>query len=465
MKFLFNFSLLLLFIDFIYAKILFTNIHFRHGARSSVMNIDKQGYDFLGTKWNNVGELTPLGIRQLYLTGIKHREKYKNFLSEEYNSKEILIYSTNMNRTIQSANSYLSGLFSNIKPTKLDLKQNKNIFPPGIVTDKMEEISKKLENFAIPEGIQTIPVKIFNKNDHFFLLHDLSYVSDCVTIDEIQEKIINSNKTNMLMDKFKNKFGDKINNFFNDKNKNKKFIFNYNYINSFCDHLISNILQFSNLSFLEKYDLDINILSDYCLGFLKYNLEEVECSNKDVVFMSLSPTIQQLIFWMDNRIKLDKEGNDQLAINGSPKYTVWSAHDSSLAANEMFFKYVFGTKFIYPVVSSTIVIELHKNDSESNNTYYIKYFFNDELFLEIDYDLFKTNALKYIWSENDINKFCKFYNISEYKSKVNTYQICLLITFLLLLISLYVNSKLFFKMKKLNEKNNKEYELKEYLKE
>ena len=154
-----------------------------------------------------------------------------------------------------------------------------------------------------------------------------------------------------------------------------------------------------------------------------------------------------------------------MAINGSPKYTVWSAHDSSLAANEMFFKYVFGTKFIYPVVSSTIVIELHKNDSESNNTYYIKYFFNDELFLEIDYDLFKTNALKYIWSENDINKFCKFYNISEYKSKVNTYQICLLITFLLLLISLYVNSKLFFKMKKLNEKNNKEYELKEYLKE
>ena len=114
----FIFEFLLLY-DFIYTKIIFTNIHFRHGARSSVMNIDKNGFDFLGTKWDNLGELTPLGIRQIYLTSIKHRERYKDFLSEEYNSKEILIYSTKMNRTIQSANCYLSGLFSNIKPPKI----------------------------------------------------------------------------------------------------------------------------------------------------------------------------------------------------------------------------------------------------------------------------------------------------------------------------------------------------------
>ena len=219
------------------------------------------------------------------------------------------------------------------------------------------------------------------------------------------------------------------------------------------------------MSFLEKYGFDIQELNDYCNNFLQYNLEEVECGNKDVVFMSLSPTMRQLILWMDNRIKLDKEGKGHIPINGSPKYTVWSAHDSSLAANEMFFKYIFGTKFVYPIVSSTIIIELHKNDSEQNNTYYIQYYMNDELLLEIDYNLFKTRVLEYLWTDKDIDKFCKFSNISEYKAKMHNYQICLFITFLLLLISLFINSKLFFKLNKLKEKKSKEYELREYLKE
>ena len=281
----------LLFFDFIYTKILFTNIHFRHGARSSIMNIDKNGFDFLGIKWNNVGELTPLGMRQIYLTGIKHRERYKDFLSEEYNSKEILIYSTKMNRTIQSANCYLSGLFSNIKSPKIKKEQEIKSFPPGLITDKMREIATNLNGFAIPEGIQTIPIKNFNKNDHFFLLHDLSYISECAAIDEIQEKHIKSNKTNMLINEFRNKFGEKINNFF--KDKNKEFIFNFKYINSFCDHLISNILENSDLSNLEEYGFNIQELNENCQMILQYNLEEIECGNKDV-FISYNETINFL---------------------------------------------------------------------------------------------------------------------------------------------------------------------------
>ena len=63
-------------------------------------------------------------MRQIYLAGIKNRERYKDFLCEVYNnSKEILIYSTKMNRTIQSANCYLSGLFSNIIPPKIKKEQ------------------------------------------------------------------------------------------------------------------------------------------------------------------------------------------------------------------------------------------------------------------------------------------------------------------------------------------------------
>ena len=465
MNLFYNF-LFILFIENIFSKILFTNIHFRHGARSSVMKIDKQGYDFLGKKWENVGELTPLGIRQLYLNGIKHRERYQNFLSEEYNSKEILIYSTKVNRTIQSGNCYLSGLFSNIKPPKIKLEQEIKSFPPGNITEKMKEISQKLNYYAIPEGIQTIPIKNFDKSEHFFLLHDLSYISGCITIDEVQEKHIKSNKTNNLINEFKNNFGNKIKKIFKDI-KHKEFIFDFYYINTFCDHLISNILESADLSILEKYNLNINELNNFCQNIAQYNLEEIECGNKDIIFMSLSPTMKQLLLWMDNRIKLDKEGKTDQLVGGSPKFTIWSAHDSSLAANEMFFKYVFGTKFIIPVFGSTVIIELHKNETNKNNSYYIQYFVNDELLLEIDYNIFKENILKYLWNEKEINTFCKFEDISEYKFTLNNYRICLFCTLTLLLISIYINCKLYFKLKIVNKNNNtnnnNEYELKEYL--
>ena len=264
----------------------------------------------------------------------------------------------------------------------------------------------------------------------------------------------------MLINEFKNQFGVKINKFFNDKNK--EFIFNFNYINSFCDHLLSNILENSDLSDLEKYDFNIQELNEYCQKFSQYNLEEIECGNKDVIFMSLSPTMRQLILWMDNRIKINEEGNE-LYINDSPKYTIWSAHDSSLAANEMFFKYIFGTKFINPIVGSSIIIELHKNESKQNENYYIQYFVNDELLLEIEYNFFKTNILKYLWNEDNINKFCKFSETSDYESRIYIYQVLLTSIILLFVLSIYINSKLFVKLKNLNKKNNKDYELKDYL--
>ena len=67
----------------------------------------------------------------------------------------------------------------------------------------MRGIAKDLNGLAIPEGIKTIPIKNANKNDNFFLLHDLSYISDCLIIDEIQEKNIKSNKTIIIIKEFK----------------------------------------------------------------------------------------------------------------------------------------------------------------------------------------------------------------------------------------------------------------------
>lgn len=82
---------------------------FRHGARYHLTDL----YDGNSTRdmWE---ELTPVGMRQHQTLGkILNREYIQNlkFLSEKFNKKEIEVYSTGFNRTIQSALSQLYGLY------------------------------------------------------------------------------------------------------------------------------------------------------------------------------------------------------------------------------------------------------------------------------------------------------------------------------------------------------------------
>ena len=44
-------------------------------------------------------------MRMHYLIGVHSREKYSNLLSKHLNPKEIVVYSTDLNRTILSAQS------------------------------------------------------------------------------------------------------------------------------------------------------------------------------------------------------------------------------------------------------------------------------------------------------------------------------------------------------------------------
>ena len=95
------------------SKILFLFEHTRHGARGMDKIYDND-YDILGEKWNGEAELSYVGMRQHYLLGIHNKYKYSELLNfNDYNPNEIVIYSTNSNRTIMSAQAQLSGMFDN----------------------------------------------------------------------------------------------------------------------------------------------------------------------------------------------------------------------------------------------------------------------------------------------------------------------------------------------------------------
>jgi hypothetical protein len=82
---------------------------FRHGARYHINNL----YDGNATRevW---GELTAVGMRQHETLGNMLRKEYidkLDFLSANYKPTEIEIYTTDVNRTFQSALSQLYGLY------------------------------------------------------------------------------------------------------------------------------------------------------------------------------------------------------------------------------------------------------------------------------------------------------------------------------------------------------------------
>jgi hypothetical protein len=69
-------------------------------------------------KWGGVGQLTPIGIKQLYDFGKYFRSHYDSFLNKTYHKSKVYAISTDYDRTLTSAYSFLAGLF---EPTKEQL--------------------------------------------------------------------------------------------------------------------------------------------------------------------------------------------------------------------------------------------------------------------------------------------------------------------------------------------------------
>ena len=126
---------------------------FRHGAREPIFNY-----------WNALsfqlpGELTSVGMRQHFLLGAQLRQDYiedQQFLSKNYDPREIYVRSTDYNRTIMSALSQLSGLYplqtGPMVPSDIPLN---NTLPPY---NKINYDLATLQNYSILGGFQPIPV-------------------------------------------------------------------------------------------------------------------------------------------------------------------------------------------------------------------------------------------------------------------------------------------------------------------
>ncbi|XP_050508473.1 testicular acid phosphatase homolog [Diabrotica virgifera virgifera] len=89
---------------------------FRHGDRTPAFFYPNDPYQD-PKYWNGLkeGDLTEKGSQQLYNLGQQFKDRYKDFLGNAYNPDEIIVMSTHMSRTENSAKSFMSGLYGGIE--------------------------------------------------------------------------------------------------------------------------------------------------------------------------------------------------------------------------------------------------------------------------------------------------------------------------------------------------------------
>ncbi|NWT50757.1 PPAP phosphatase, partial [Erythrocercus mccallii] len=123
----------------------FVVVLFRHGDRTPIVNFPTDLHK--ESEWpQGFGQLTKTGMQQLFELGQYVRKRYSTFLNSTYNRQEFYIQSTDYDRTIMSAQSYLSGLFP---PTSSQIWNPELLWQP-IPVHIFQKTTEQRLNFPLP---------------------------------------------------------------------------------------------------------------------------------------------------------------------------------------------------------------------------------------------------------------------------------------------------------------------------
>lgn len=393
-------------------KLIFAELLSRHGARAP-LSLNEEGKDLLGLKWSAPGELTPIGKRMEYLLGLRNRERYikrsDHFLSEEFDPHELVVFSSDINRTLLSMQSQLLGLYP-ISSEKLNPDQNETSIPPISISGIIEEYS--LNDTSLPSGIPIIPI-------HFIALKNTT--TECQA--KIKEFNINNsqNKKDILdlVEQFNQNYSEILNSFYKKPENN---IYDMYTINLICDTAIADNIEGRNISeFLDMINAEKESFMKMCYDVLKIDFRDYVFGddNNEVILFYNSLIFRDMIKYMQARIDDDIKGDinkKNVSDYNTPKMVILSGHDTTLSAHEMLFIKFFNlelSSYKYPTYSSQISYEITREDvdensrsSLTNSNYNVLYYFNDELILNITFDKFKNKIEEIIWTNERMDEFC-----------------------------------------------------------
>ena len=403
-------------------KLVFVENIFRHGARGpNKLNDTRQ--DQLGVKWDSPAQLTPIGKRMEYILGLYNRKRYMTgkykFLSEKIDPHELIVYSTNVNRTLLSVTSQLQGLYpmSSELGDKITHDQYNASFPPVDISygDFIDEINM-LNDSALPKYMTIIPI-------HFLSLTNTS-INCSIKFREIITN--NSNMTHIAkyVDEFNKNYSVKLNEYYG---KESNFTYTYGAINSIFDDLIADVVEGKNYSeFFKTNGIDEKYFVDIRYEILKVHYRDLYYGDEKNIISKISTSValDNMINHMKRKIDDDINGNPSLqniSDFSRPKMVLLSAHDTTLSSLQMFLVRSFNLgidKYIYPTYASQMSFEItiddddiiNKEKSEIKNLTYsdykVSYYFNGKLIMNETLDKFIKIVQKETWDNERIYNYC-----------------------------------------------------------
>ena len=433
-------------------NLIFVMTHFRHGARSPT-HLDSKNLDLLGEEWDKEGALTGVGKRMQYLLGYRNRLRYVdqyNFLSEKYNSTEIKVVSSYKERAQESILAHLQGLYppnKNLGET-LNEKQINNADPPVNIEDPEIDREKiELGNNTLPNSMTIIPFESI----------DISSNKSCRG-----EGTDNSSNIIAVVNKFNELYLEKFSEFINSDNQNN---YTFEEVGDICsDYICSYVDGRSMTTFSEFIDLDE--FYNFCMDVFLLKVGETKVTSNITEYAFGTYFMRLLVDF--TKLKVDEDIGKSESSSINPKMLIISGHDTSMSTHQFFLQFALGKSmdfFRTTTFTSQMAFEIERNNDDKTDRdysdYFISYYFNDELLLNMTLDEFFNKVEPHILSDEEINSICNFDTDSDgdkensqsnstIKYKIitnNKYHIAPLIVFASLFgVSLLVNVFLVYKL-------------------
>ena len=364
-------------------NLVFVFNHMKHGATSPCYGLNDYYADIFEQQWKGYCELTNKGFLQLFKLGRIFHQRYCKLLNITANPdiNLVLSYASKENKTLMSSNAFFYGMYlNNNTPTE-------------------EQIVIPTRNFKKVPDTELIPIFYF------------SDVNNCQGWKNLVNKI-DENKIeelNDFMSKFIKSYEEVFNSLRNREqmiNKNKWFdkinLFCSSYISNYYDERYKNIELFQDLKYTEEkfYDLYYDC---HMFNLYKYTLIQYSEDAKNIPAVILSDFLNDMIKYMDLIINSPE--------SESPKFVSYMGQDSTIAAMQVILHQLYKVPFKLMNFGSNQIFLLFKNDQN----YEIKYYYNDELLLSIDYVEFKKNILDLMKkNEKDLIYFCQGFKLKDY---------------------------------------------------
>jgi hypothetical protein len=410
---------------------------FRHGARSPYSRFqESNSKDLFNMTWSGIQELTNIGKRQHFLIGYRNHKRYiieKKLINKTYDPREIHIFSTNINRTIESAASQLQGLYLSGEGPNLTDAQIKRAVPP-IDNELYEDILDNMGNEVFPGKINVVPIHILEESYKINSLHEEEY---CKGLKGSEKKKEQREVVQNFLQKVHNKYGgEKLAKLVNsDLNVKEKCFLDYSCAYDIFDTIVSEYFDLRNMTDI-KNGLGIDnmdeFINDICYTFLYYDLPGTSDETHDNAIYGMTKLFIQILDYMDLKIEKDKKGDINYTNYDLPKFVMYSVHDWDISVFERIIYDAFNINISYTYFASNAFLELYK---AVNGTYYVKYLYNNVTEIDIPYEIFKKNITKVIKTGEEVDIFCELNNIKIIeKNKTNTTLIIFLIFFIILCI-------------------------------